>query len=203
MTTSVHTYGHNHNLSTSAINRYSRQLILDEFGVLGQQCVQSCKLLIIGAGGLGSPVSLYCGAAGFEHITIVDNDTVDISNLHRQIIHKETHINDNNEPVYKAISAKQAIEQLNTSCVVNAVCQRFDYSIASTLVSQHDIIIDCSDNVATRYLINDTAVLYNKPVVSGSALRLEGQCTVYNYYDHYTKIKSPCYRCLYPIPPRM
>ena len=188
---------HDHNLTNAQISRYSRQLILSQFGVIGQQCIQSCKLLIIGAGGLGSPVALYCAAAGFIHITIVDHDTVDISNLHRQIIHDQS----NSMILNKSISAKLSIERLNNECIVTAIIEQFTTSNASELISLHDIIVDCTDNVATRYLINDVSILHNKPIVSGAALKLDGQCTIYGYHDTYTNRRGPCYRCIFPIIP--
>ncbi|VDO05753.1 unnamed protein product, partial [Haemonchus placei] len=184
-----------HSLSKEQITRYSRQLLIQDFGVEGQQRVSLTKVLIVGAGGLGCPVAMYLAGAGVHTIGIVDYDEVAIDNLHRQIAHKESSIE---EP--KVNSLKRFIEELNST--VNVVPHKvlLDSKCATTILKSYDIVVDCSDNPATRYLLNDACVLLGKPLVSGSALRWEGQLTVYNYTDDDGK-RSPCYRCLFPTPP--
>jgi adenylyltransferase and sulfurtransferase len=177
-------------LNPSQIERYSRQLLLQGgFGVHGQLALQNAKVLIVGAGGIGSTVILYLAACGVGHLSIVDFDQVDVSNLHRQVIHKTSRIGQN-----KAESARCAVYQLNPTIACSTVEEPLTESNALTLVSGHDCIVDASDNPQTRYLINDACVLSGKPLVSGSAMGMEGQLTVYNYQG------GPCYRCLYPKP---
>lgn len=177
------------NLSADNVMRYSRQLLLnDGFGVSGQEVLLSSKVLVVGAGGIGSTVLLYLAAAGIGHLTIVDSDTVESSNLHRQIIHKEGGAGMN-----KAISARQSILALNPTITCHAVTSVLKHDNAIDLVEQHDVVVDATDNPRTRYFINDACVLSGrKPLVSGSAMGTEGQTTVYNYLD------SGCYRCMYP-----
>jgi adenylyltransferase/sulfurtransferase len=181
-----------HGLSSHDILRYSRQLLLSDLGTSGlvQQAYKSARLLIIGAGGLGCPVAIYCAAAGIGNITIIDNDVVDLSNLHRQVGHREESIG-----LSKAHSLSSSCAALNSSINLTPIQQAFNLDNALELASSHDILVDCSDNVATRYLINDVGILSNKPVISGSALRLEGQLTVYGYDG------GPCYRCIFPLAP--
>ncbi|KAG0336402.1 Molybdenum cofactor synthesis protein 3, partial [Podila horticola] len=171
-------------LSNPEIARYGRQLILPEFGIKGN------SVLVVGAGGLGSPCALYLGAAGVGRLGIVDHDVVDTSNLHRQIIHNEAR-----QDMSKAQSAALSIQMINPHCQVVSYDLVLDSSNAQPIINQYDIVIDATDNVATRYLLNDACVLGNKPLVSGSALRLDGQLTIYNYRG------GPCYRCLFPTPP--
>ncbi|XGW31487.1 hypothetical protein V3C99_010003 [Haemonchus contortus] len=168
-----------HSLSKEQIARYSRQLLIQDFGVEGQQRVSSTKVLIVGAGGLGCPVAMYLAGAGVHTIGIVDYDEVAIDNLHRQVAHKESSID---EP--KVNSLKRFIEELNST--VNVVPHKvlLDSKCAPAILKPYDVVVDCSDNPAT----------------SGSALRWEGQLTVYNYTDDDGK-RSPCYRCLFPTPP--
>lgn len=148
-------------------------------------------MLVIGAGGLGAPVCLYLAAAGVGRLTVVDDDAVEESNLHRQVIHRESTVG---QP--KAESARDACVALNSTITVTAVVARLTTANALALTNAHDVIIDASDNVATRYLASDAAVLAGKPLVSASALRCEGQITVYNAFAD-----TPCYRCLFPAPP--
>ncbi|XGW31489.1 hypothetical protein V3C99_010003 [Haemonchus contortus] len=184
-----------HSLSKEQIARYSRQLLIQDFGVEGQQRVSSTKVLIVGAGGLGCPVAMYLAGAGVHTIGIVDYDEVAIDNLHRQVAHKESSID---EP--KVNSLKRFIEELNST--VNVVPHKvlLDSKCAPAILKPYDVVVDCSDNPATRFILNDACVLLGKPLVSGSALRWEGQLTVYNYTDDDGK-RSPCYRCLFPTPP--
>ncbi|KAF9377441.1 Molybdenum cofactor synthesis protein 3 [Podila verticillata] len=177
-------------LSNPEIARYGRQLILPEFGIKGQIDLRNCSMLVVGAGGLGSPCALYLGAAGVGRLGIVDHDVVDTSNLHRQIIHNEAR-----QDMSKAQSAALSIQMINPHCQVVPYDLVLDSSNAQPIINQYDIVIDATDNVATRYLLNDACVLGNKPLVSGSALRLDGQLTIYNYRG------GPCYRCLFPTPP--
>ncbi|KAG9301229.1 hypothetical protein G9A89_012612 [Geosiphon pyriformis] len=180
----------NDSLSLTEYLRYGRQLILSGFGIAGQIKLKSSSFLIVGAGGLGSPVAIYLAASGAGRLGIIDYDIVEISNLHRQIIHNESRTG-----VSKAQSAKMTVEGLNTSVECIAYDVLLDSSNALSIIEKYDIIIDASDNVATRYLVNDACVIAGKPLISGSALRTEGQLTIYNYRN------GPCYRCLYPQPP--
>lgn len=148
------------------------------------------SVLILGAGGLGCPAAIYLAAAGIGHLGVVDYDVVELSNLHRQIMHREASVG-----VSKAASLAQAVRSLNSRVRVTVHDVQLDGSNAMGIVSGYDVALDCSDNPATRYLINDACVLSGRPLISGSALRWEGQLTVYNYRD------GPCYRCLYPTPP--
>nr|CDJ82049.1 UBA THIF-type NAD FAD binding fold and MoeZ MoeB domain containing protein [Haemonchus contortus] len=176
-----------HSLSKEQIARYSRQLLIQDFGVEGQQRVSLTKVLIVGAGGLGCPVAMYLAGAGVHTIGIVDYDEVSIDNLHRQIAHKESSID---EP--KVNSLKRFIEELNST--VNVVPHKVPFDMLLDGYSSTRFIL------LFGYLLDDACVLLGKPLVSGSALRWEGQLTVYNYTDDDGK-RSPCYRCLFPTPP--
>ena len=147
-------------------------------------------MLILGAGGLGCPAAIYLAAAGVGKLGVADYDRVELSNLHRQIMHREATVG-----LSKAASLAHAIRSLNSLVRVSIHDVQLDRSNAMDIVSGYDVVLDCSDNPATRYLINDACVLSGRPLISGSALRWEGQLTVYNYRD------GPCYRCLYPTPP--
>ncbi|KAF9115929.1 Molybdenum cofactor synthesis protein 3 [Mortierella sp. 14UC] len=163
-------------LTNPEIARYGRQLILPGFGVQAQMDLRNCSMLVVGAGGLGASCALYLGAAGVGRLGIVDHDTVDISNLHRQVIHNEAR-----QGMSKARSAALSIQLLNPHCEVIVHELVLDSSNAQEIINAYDIVIDATDNVATRYLLNDACVLGQKPLVSGSALRLDGQLTIYNY----------------------
>ena len=177
-------------LSPKEIERYSRQLLIaGGFGVKGQLKLLSSSVLIIGAGGIGSTVILYLAASGVGKLTIVDFDSVDVSNLHRQVIHRSTDVDLN-----KAESARRAVKDLNPLIQCEIVKTPLTDSNALQLVSQHDCVVDASDNPLTRYTVNDACVIGGKPLVSGSAIGTEGQLTVYNCKG------GPCYRCLYPKP---
>uniref|UniRef100_A0A9J2Q3B5 Adenylyltransferase and sulfurtransferase MOCS3 homolog n=1 Tax=Ascaris lumbricoides TaxID=6252 RepID=A0A9J2Q3B5_ASCLU len=160
-------------------------------GVSGQQKLRDASVMIIGAGGLGCPVALYTAAAGIGRIGIVDGDAVSIDNLHRQIAHTEARIG-----TPKAASLRDTLLRLNSSVQIDI----YDVSLSSVnaleLMKEYDIIADCTDNAPSRYLINDACVLLKKPLVSGSALRWEGQLTIYNFSKD-----CPCYRCIFPVPP--
>lgn len=178
------------NLGKQQIRRYSRQLILPEMGMKGQLLLANTSVLIVGAGGLGCPAATYLAAAGVGVLGIVDYDEVEISNLHRQFLHTEDRLG-----VPKSQSIVAAVKSINSNVQCRDHRLVLDSSNAAEIINQYDIVLDCTDNVATRYLLNDCCVLCDKPLVSGSALRFEGQLTVYNFND------GPCYRCLYPTPP--
>ncbi|UJR28733.1 hypothetical protein I4U23_009962 [Adineta vaga] len=182
----------NHSLTNDEVQRYSRQLILSEFGVHAQERLKNASALIIGCGGLGSPAALYLASSGLGHLGLVDHDHVDMSNLHRQIIHRETTIGKT-----KVESAQLTCSQMNSSLKIDTYNQLLTYENILDIVKQYDVILDCTDNVITRYLINDACVLAHKPLISASVIRFEGQLTVWNYLEK----NGPCYRCLYPQPP--
>lgn len=177
-------------LSNEQISRYSRHLIMPEVGMEGQEKIINSRVLCIGAGGLGSPVALYLAAAGVGHMGILDFDVVDFSNLQRQIIHSEPNIGK-----LKVESAAERIAELNSEVEVTTYNEMLTSSNALDIFKDYDIIIDGTDNFATRYLVNDACVLLGKPNVYGSIFRFEGQVTVFD------SKKGPCYRCLYPEPP--
>lgn len=177
-------------LTKDQIARYSRHLIMPEVGVEGQEKLCQARVLCIGAGGLGSPLALYLAAAGVGHLGIVDFDVVDFSNLQRQIIHSEANLGKS-----KAESAKERILSINSSLDVEIYQERLSVDNALNLVGQYDIVVDGTDNFATRYLVNDACVLLKKPNVYGSIFRFEGQASVFDAQ------RGPCYRCLYPEPP--
>ncbi|CAI5448275.1 unnamed protein product [Caenorhabditis angaria] len=178
-------------VSRDDAQRYSRQILVNDFGVKAQKSLLSSKVLIIGAGGLGCPVGIYLAGAGIGTIGIVDYDTVSIDNLHRQIAHKESEVGKR-----KTDSLKNSILALNSRICVEIHEGTFDSKSAMEIVKNYDIVCDCSDNVATRYLVNDVCVILNKTLVSGSALRWDGQLSVYHFGED-----CPCYRCLFPNPP--
>jgi molybdopterin-synthase adenylyltransferase len=169
--------------------RYSRHILLDELSEQGQERLLASHALIIGAGGLGSPVALYLGTAGVGRITIVDDDVVDVTNLQRQIAHNLATVG-----MPKAQSALQSIAALNPDVQVQAITQRADAALLATLVAQADVVIDCSDNFATRHAINAACVQLHKPLVSGAAIRMDGQIAVYDS----RQADAPCYACVFP-----
>ena len=197
-------------LAPHQVSRYSRQLLLsDGFGVTGQKKLLSSSILVIGAGGIGSSVLLYLAASGIGHITIVDYDNVEMSNLHRQVIHQDCNSSKKFDEVgmNKALSAKQAMLKLNPTISVTALNAIISSTNALELVSKHDLVVDACDNPLTRYLVNDACILANKTLVSGSAMGTEGQLTVYNYQpnkvpegEETPQKRTACYRCLYPNP---
>jgi sulfur-carrier protein adenylyltransferase/sulfurtransferase len=170
--------------------RYSRHLLIPEVGLEGQQKLLEAKVLLIGAGGLGSPAALYLAAAGVGTLGIVDNDEVDLSNLQRQVIHNSERIG-----MSKVESAKLTIEALNPDVKVVPHPIRLDQDNVLDLIRDYDVIVDGADNFPTRYLLNDAAVRERKPVVHASILGFDGQLTTFIPYE------GPCYRCLYPQPP--
>ncbi|KAG9412602.1 hypothetical protein AC1031_015510 [Aphanomyces cochlioides] len=176
-------------LSSDEIARYSRQLLVKDFGVDAQQKLLQARVLVIGAGGLGCPVLVYLSGMGVGHLGIVDGDNVDLSNLHRQILHTTADIGR-----LKVESARDAVLQRAPSTIVDVFPVYLDAHNAESIVRPYDVIVDASDNVATRYLVNDVCCILDKPLVSGSALGLEGQVSVYHFKS------GPCYRCCYPKP---
>lgn len=182
-------------LSSNELNRYNRQIILPEIGLEGQIKLKNAKVLVIGAGGLGSPVLLYLTAAGVGKIGIIDHDKVDESNLHRQVLFQVGDINQ-----YKSIAAKEHLEKLNPLIQIEAYNEILTTKNAISLFSQYDLIVDGTDNFPTRYLVNDACVITNKPYVYASISQFEGQVTVFNYTDMNGK-KGPNYRDLFPEPP--
>jgi molybdopterin/thiamine biosynthesis adenylyltransferase len=169
--------------------RYSRHILLNEVGIEGQECILAAHVLIIGAGGLGSPVALYLGSAGVGHITVVDHDVVDMTNLQRQVAHTVASVGN---PKVQSIQA--AIAQLNPGVEVTAIRQRADAALLDQLVAQADVVLDCCDNFATRHAINAACIAHQKPLVSGAAIRFDGQLSVYDARD----ALSPCYACVFP-----
>ena len=172
------------------IERYSRHIILPEVGGVGQRKILDARVLMIGAGGLGSPAAYYLAAAGIGHLGIVDFDKVDLSNLQRQIIHSTERIG-----MLKTESAKKTITALNPDVDVTLYNERVSSQNIEELFEGYDYIVDGSDNFATRFLVNDACVLMGKTNIHGSIFRFEGQATVFEPQD------GPCYRCLYPEPP--
>lgn len=169
--------------------RYSRHILLDEIGVEGQERIMGSRALIVGAGGLGSPVALFLGSAGVGHLTIVDNDTVDMTNLQRQIAHSMSRVG-----LAKVASAEVAIASLNPTITIEPIEARADAEMLDRLVAQADVVLDCCDNFATRHSINAACVKHGKPLVSGAAIRFDGQVCVYDPRDS----NSPCYACVFP-----
>ncbi|XP_076633964.1 ubiquitin-like activating enzyme 4 isoform X2 [Colletes latitarsis] len=176
-------------LSNDEISRYSRQMFLSEVGVKGQLKIKNSAVLIVGAGGLGCPAALYLASAGIGHIGIIDYDDVEINNLHRQLLFTEINIG-----TPKVNAAAENLNRLNSNIKITPYKIQLDSSNALEIIKCYDVVLDATDNVATRYLLNDACVLSKKPLVSGSALRFEGHLTVFNHH-------GPCYRCIFPKPP--
>ncbi|MBS4030003.1 MAG: molybdopterin-synthase adenylyltransferase MoeB [Clostridiales bacterium] len=177
-------------LTNDQIIRYSRHILLPEMGGKGQEKLLSSKVLLIGAGGLGSPVALYLAAAGVGTLGIVDGDHVDLSNLQRQVIHATPDIGR-----LKVDSARETIAQINPDVRVVTYPEYITATNIGGILSEYDLVVDGCDNFATRYLVSDAAVIYKKPYVYGSILRLDGQAAVFN------PPQGPCYRCIFPEAP--
>ncbi len=175
-------------MNDNQLLRYSRQIMLPQIDIAGQQKLLNAKVLIVGAGGLGSPAAIYLAAAGVGHITIYDNDTVDLSNLQRQIAHYTADIGTG-----KAISSCETLNKLNPEVQVHAVQQRLEGDKLDEEVKNADVVLDCSDNFKTRFAINQACVKLQTPLVSGAAIRFEGQVSVFTSGQN----NSPCYNCLY------
>jgi adenylyltransferase/sulfurtransferase len=177
-------------LTVDEVRRYSRHLIIPDVGMAGQKRLKNARVLVIGAGGLGSPALMYLAAAGVGTLGVIDFDIVDESNLQRQIIHGQSDIN---RP--KAESAKESVAEINPFVNVIVHNERLDNDNVLEIFAQYDLIVDGTDNFATRYMVNDAAVLLGKPYVWGSIYRFDGQASVFWAEN------GPCYRCLYPEPP--
>lgn len=169
--------------------RYSRHILLDEIGIEGQQLLLAARALIVGAGGLGSPAAMYLAAAGIGTITLADADVVDLTNLQRQILHTTSSIGQ-----AKVVSGARTLQALNPGVHVQALEQRLDDTGLNKLVAQADVVLDCSDNFVTRHAVNRACVRHKVPLVSGAAIRLEGQLSVFDA----RRADSPCYECLFP-----
>ena len=169
--------------------RYSRHILLDDIGVEGQERLLAAHALVIGAGGLGSPVALYLASAGVGRITLVDDDTVDLTNLQRQIAHTEARVG---QP--KVESARAAIAAINPDVQVRTVAHRADEALLRPLVAEADVVLDCTDNFATRQALNRACVAARKPLVAGAAIGFDGQVSVYDL----RRDDSPCYACVFP-----
>mgnify|MGYP000163731458 CR=1 FL=1 len=169
--------------------RYSRHILLNEWGVDGQERVSQSHALVVGAGGLGSPAALYLASAGVGQITLIDHDVVDVTNLQRQIAHTQDRVGQ-----LKVESLKKAIEQINPEVQVQCIAQRADSVLLKHHVALADVVLDCTDNFETRHAINLACVQHNKPLVSGSALRMDGQVAVYDIRQS----QAPCYACVFP-----
>jgi molybdopterin/thiamine biosynthesis adenylyltransferase len=169
--------------------RYSRHILLPQIGYEGQDKLVNSHALIVGAGGLGSPVALYLAAGGVGTLTICDFDVVDLTNLQRQVVHTTEAVGIN-----KALSAQQTLATLNPDTTVHIVTKKSTTQEFSRLITEADVVIDCSDNFATRYLLNTLCVQLKKPLVSGAAIGFEGQITVFDMRND----ESPCYHCLFP-----
>lgn len=180
------------NFSLDEYKRYGRQMIVPKFGSLSSQIkLKNSLILVVGAGGLGCPALLYLSAAGIGEIGIIDDDTVDTSNLHRQVLHSTETVG-----AYKCESAKSYINKLNPHVKVHTYPFRLSNENAFEIVAKYDVVLDCTDTPATRYLINDVSVLCGKTIVSGSGLKTDGQLSILNFEN-----TGPCYRCFYPTPP--
>jgi adenylyltransferase/sulfurtransferase len=169
--------------------RYSRHILLDALGIEGQTRLLAAHALVIGAGGLGSPAALYLASAGMGKITLVDDDTVDFTNLQRQIMHTQARVG-----MPKAKSGQQAMAEINPDIEIVPLQQRLSGAELDAMVASADVVLDCSDNFATRHAINRACVHHRKPLVSGAAIRFDGQISVYDL----SRNDSPCYHCLFP-----
>ena len=176
-------------MDDSQLLRYSRHILLEEIGVEGQLRIMQGRVLVIGVGGLGSPAALYLASAGVGHLTLVDDDTVDLTNLQRQIAHTQARVG---QP--KVESASQAMLAINPELSITALSERATAARLDILVADADVVLDCSDNFATRHAINAACVHHRVPLVSGAAIRFDGQLSVYNTLEP----QSPCYACVFP-----
>ena len=169
--------------------RYSRHILLPEIEYAGQEKLLNSHCLIIGAGGLGSPASIYLASSGIGKITICDFDDVDISNLQRQILHSDQSIGTN-----KALSASKFLNKVNSEIIITPIEKKLNIDEMTDIAKDVDVIIDCSDNFETRYALNKIAFHLNKPLVSGAAIKFDGQISVFDFRN----ATSPCYECLFP-----
>jgi molybdopterin/thiamine biosynthesis adenylyltransferase len=169
--------------------RYSRHILLDEIGIKGQEKILAAHALVIGAGGLGSPAALYLASAGIGAITLVDNDVVDLTNLQRQILHTTERVGQS-----KVLSGKHALQQINPDVRITALAERVAGERLNELVRSASVVLDCSDNFHTRHAINAACVAHKIPLVSGAAIRFDGQISVFDPRG----ANTPCYACLFP-----
>jgi adenylyltransferase/sulfurtransferase len=169
--------------------RYSRHVLLDQIGIEGQEKILGAHALIIGAGGLGSPAALYLASAGVGRITLADGDTVDLTNLQRQILHTQERVGQ-----AKAVSGQTALAHINPQVIVDPLTERLAGERLDALVASADVVLDCCDNFATRHAINRACVKHRTPLVSGAAIRFDGQLSVYDS----RRPGAPCYHCLFP-----
>ena len=169
--------------------RYSRHILLNEFGVEAQRTLTESRALVIGAGGLGSAALSYLASAGMGHICVADGDVVDLTNLQRQIIHREQSIG-----VNKAESAAKRMAEINSTIAVEAIAERLAGEQLEQQIARADVVLDCSDNFSTRHAINKACVRHRKPLVSGAGIRFDGQITSFDL----RAVSSPCYHCLFP-----
>lgn len=176
-------------LNDQQLLRYSRHLLLDQIGIEGQERILGAHALVIGAGGLGSPAALYLASAGIGELTLADGDTVDLTNLQRQILHTQERIGE-----LKAMSGRTALAAVNPEVRVNAVSRRLAGEELAAAVAAADVVLDCCDNFATRHAVNRACVKLGKPLVSGAAIRFDGQLSVFDA----RRADSPCYHCLFP-----
>ncbi|MDO6582361.1 molybdopterin-synthase adenylyltransferase MoeB [Photobacterium sp. 2_MG-2023] len=173
-------------LSDQEMLRYNRQIILRQFDFEGQEALKAAHILILGAGGLGCAASQYLAAAGAGVLTLIDDDKVELSNLQRQVLHHDATVG-----MLKVDSAKQALERMNPHCTVRTIGERLDDAALLTLIKQHTLVVDCSDNLPTRNQLNRLCYQTQTPLVSGAAIRMEGQISVFTYQN-----VQPCYACL-------
>ena len=176
-------------MNDNQLLRYSRHILLPKIGYEGQEKLTKSHVLIVGAGGLGSPAALYCAASGVGKLTICDFDVVDLTNLQRQIVHTTQSVGIN-----KAVSAQQTIYEINPEVSVQTIQQKSSEAEFKILAEHADVVIDCSDNFATRYALNRVCLQLKKPLVSGAAIGFEGQISVFDFRH----VASPCYHCLFP-----
>jgi adenylyltransferase/sulfurtransferase len=169
--------------------RYSRHILLPEIGIEGQEKLQAAHALVIGAGGLGSPAAMYLASGGVGRISLADGDSVDLTNLQRQILHTTAAVGR-----AKAYSGKDTLAQLNPEIEVTAISERLEGERLAALVASADVVLDCSDNFATRHAVNRACVAQRKPLVSGAAVRFDGQLSVFDLREN----SAPCYNCLFP-----
>lgn len=180
---------HTRDLSDEELLRYSRHILLNEIGIEGQARIASAKVLVVGAGGLGCPSALYLASAGVGTLYIADDDVVDLTNLQRQVLHTTQRVG---QP--KVESARNQLEQINPCCNVVPIAHRLEGAELDALVAKVDLVLDCCDNFATRHAVNRACVVHGKPLVSGAAIRLDGQLAVFELNNP----QAPCYHCLFP-----
>lgn len=176
-------------MNDNQLLRYSRHILLDEIGIEGQEKLLAAHALVIGAGGLGSPAAFYLASAGIGKITLVDHDSVDLTNLQRQILHTTERVGQS-----KAASGKLTLAQINPEIDIVALAERADDARLSTLVAEATVVLDCTDNFATRHAVNRACVAHKVPLVSGAAIRFDGQISVFDPRG----ADAPCYGCLFP-----